>query len=529
MHALVLTLFISFSLASVTVETPFNVVACEETQLFWAGGIDPWTLRIVSASPPNQTLDEMTARTVPFNWVADPHSDGIPVIFQVQDSTGDLGQSSSFFIAPPRDKLLCGGPKQIDSSTLPAPTVVNVNPVEGGGGPPGPDPSTGSGEPDPTGSPSSGSGGDGEGPASSSQDAPPPTQGGPGSPPPTTESSPTGIGLSPSGPSVTPTSASPATLAPNSLAQSVPTANSDPGVFPSTDPAAAQGSPALSSADLTGGAAGQQQPAITLFSSGGDFTSLGAAGLPGQTAGSNNLTQKKAVMSGPIVGGIVAAALCVTLAAFCVILRCRRRRQRQPETTLYPFTAESSEHSTARVTTGRTGYPPSAFSSWGNNGDLADEYARSPTEQGAPVFIPDSTEEHGHSQPAWGKPAWGGQPARGGQPAWGSGQGQSPGPVESSYAAFTPRHNGASSSIDRNDPTSHQRFRGPVPKAMIDAYRAGPSNAPRDQGYGSPRTNGGTPVTPGFGEATSSWREGRELIVGSRQPIVGVPPPYTDT
>ena len=104
------------------------------------------------------------------------------------------------------------------------------------------------------------------------------------------------------------------------------------------------------------------------------------------------------------------------------------------------------EASIPREMVGRSGYAPSTFSSWGNHGDLADESALSPTSAGVT-----STES----------PPWEGN-----------------GTIESRYAAaFTPGHTASSSSIDRNDPTAQRRFRGPIPKNMMDALHPGPADS----------------------------------------------------
>lgn len=221
-------------------------------------------------------------------------------------------------------------------------------------------------------------------------------------------------------------------------------------------------------------------------------------------------------MSGAVIGGIIAAAVvCVLLVVFCALRGCRRRRS---STVPYPFSPDTgtsclcsnsyvlfffcafseASGSNPRQMVGRSGYPASTFSSWGNHGDL-DERAISPTAV--------STEA---------------------QPLWEVGQGT----IESRYqAAFTPGH-ASSSSIDRNDPSSHQRFRGPIPKSMTDARYAGPSTsstAIMGEQPSTPDLNNGPPART-FDEikpqAMPSWGTAHDMMAG-RHPIVGYPPPYT--
>jgi hypothetical protein len=157
---------------------------------------------------------------------------------------------------------------------------------------------------------------------------------------------------------------------------------------------------------------------------------------------------------------------------------------------------------------GRSGYPPSVFSSWGNHGDL-DERALSPT-----ATAVHSTE---------------------GQPMW-----EPQGTIESRYqAAFTPGH-GSSSSIDRNDPNSHHfRSRGAIPKSMTDAYHAGPSNR-AGPSSSSAAIMGEQPYSPNLndGHAPQVFDEIRpqempsrgtaqEMMAGRHPVVVGYPPPYT--
>jgi hypothetical protein len=254
---------------------------------------------------------------------------------------------------------------------------------------------------------------------------------------------------------------------------------------------------------------GPIEPAASVVQSGASST--GAAGN-GTDNGSNNVDlSKKNVMSGPIMGGIIAAAVCTLLAAICILRRCRRRRRSAVDRLAYPFGPMDAE-AVPREMVGRTGYPASTFSSWGNHGDL-DERTVSPTVV--------STEAH---------------------PQWEA----APGTIESRYqAAFTPGH-ASSSSIDRNDPTSHQRFRSraPIPKAMMtDARHVEPlpSNSapifvseqlvPYAPDVKSRDGPGPTATTPNFDDmrpqAMPSWGTMHDMMAG-RQPVVaGYPPSYT--
>jgi hypothetical protein len=206
---------------------------------------------------------------------------------------------------------------------------------------------------------------------------------------------------------------------------------------------------------------------------------------------------------GSIIGGVIVAVLCALLAAFCVTRRCRRRRKNY-DGVVYPFGAASaSEASIPRDMVGRSGYAPSTFSSWGNHGDLADESALSPTSAGVT-----STES----------PPWEGN-----------------GTIESRYAAaFTPGHTASSSSIDRNDPTAQRRFRGPIPKNMMDALHPGPADSSSSANFVEQpqrtRPDDANPV-PIFDEVRPqempSWGRQHDVMAGRHPVVVGYPPPYT--
>jgi len=151
---------------------------------------------------------------------------------------------------------------------------------------------------------------------------------------------------------------------------------------------------------------------------------------------------------------------------------------------------------------GRSGYPASTFSSWGNHGDL-DERAVTPAVA--------STEAHG-------------------PPPWEATQGT----LESRYqAAFTPGH-ASSSSIDRNDPSSHQRFRtrAPIPKSMTDARHAEPSDPSSaivgEQMHSADVTDHAGPTTYTFDEIQPQVMPSWGTALAGKHPVtIGYPPSYT--
>ncbi|KAK7005920.1 hypothetical protein R3P38DRAFT_1723920 [Favolaschia claudopus] len=165
----------------------------------------------------------------------------------------------------------------------------------------------------------------------------------------------------------------------------------------------------------------------------------------------------------------------------------------------YPF----SPHDTGtREMVGRSEYPASTFSSWGNHGDL-DERVVSPTMVSADAY------------PSWETTAHG--------------------TIESRYqAAFTPGH-ASSSSIDRNDPSPHQRFRSraPIPKGMTDTRHVVPSETPVnliDERIASANQVSSTNAlndTQPSAMMVPAARAVRDAMTGRQPPVSGYPPPYT--
>ncbi|KAJ7761075.1 hypothetical protein B0H16DRAFT_1812585 [Mycena metata] len=423
---------------------------------------------ILSASSPNPSLANLgSSPNSSIEWIVDI-TPGTSAIAFVQDSTGDSGQSAPFVIG--QRLVALGG---TCGGNVKAPTQP-VSPTA---------PSTTA---DPTGGHINDPGGGGStssdegGPQSTSTSDPSPT------------SSDDGKSNSDSTPSnLPPSSTFSSTSVIKSSTETAANFNSN---FTSESSSASNGAGALtppnfsfSGAGATGGAGGQIQPAATSLQSGGASSST-----TGQSGQSNSFT-KKNVTLGPIIGGAVAGVLCVSFAAFCLIRRCRRQPADTPDM-VYPFTNTSS---TARQVAGRS-YAAS-ISSWGNHGDL-EERALSPTSPGS----------------SEGNALW--------DPAQGT--------IESRYhAAFTPGHNGSSSSIDRNDPSFRQRFRGPIPKSMTDAYNTGPSDSSAailgEQSYDTEIINGNPMQT--FDEirpqVMPSWGTMHDVM--GREPVVGFPPPYT--
>ncbi|KAJ6594400.1 hypothetical protein B0H19DRAFT_1056702 [Mycena capillaripes] len=439
---------------------------------------------ILSASPPNIALENLGPTTAPsYAWNVAVGTAGTAIL-SVQDSLEDSGQSLPFTIQVRRT---LGGAcdTQVESGSLGLPVAspptgikvdnssATASSPQGGSQPtdPSTDPSTTSQQ----GSDSTS--------IDSGQDSSP--TGSPASSPSSSTSSPTSF--------IQPSTHSAAAFDFNSGSSSS-----------RSDATNSLSSSTFTLPETPGDQGGQILPATTVLQSGESSSATG------QTGGSNNSFSKKNVMSGSIIGGIIAAVLLVLLAAFCVLRRCRRRRSNTPDTTSYPFgTSDTaiSEASVPREMVGRSGYPASTFSSWGNHGDL-DERALSP-----------------------------GVGSSEGLPLWENGQST----IESRYqaavtpTAFTPGHTASSSSIDRNDPSSHHRFRGPIPKSMTDAYHAGPSSPSTAIMGEQPSTadlNDGYPAQgQGFDEirpqqAMPSWGTVHDAMTG-RRPIVGYPPPYT--
>lgn len=476
-----LTIPLSFGLVSV--DAPSSAGACQAVQLTWEGGVEPWSLSILSASASNSSLHNLgTSTSSLFTWTVDVPP-GTSVALQVQDSTGDVGQSPLFTIQQGTS---------IDGHCF---AGASTSPMKGqvGGGP------------DPLSSGVSSAAGDGSGSgeqvaSTSGVKVPGPSspQGGFAMSTNDTTSAPpqSGSGLDSSGSSSTSISSGSAKSVPSpnrdifsspssatsSFVASTRSSDSTPASNPSLSGSilpnpAAQGT--LSSE--SGAVAVGEQAGPTLGSTTAIASVSGTNAGTRQTAGSLGSASSPKSFTGPIIGGIIAAVLCGLLAVFCVLRRCRHRRSDMADR-IYPFSAENaSEGPVPREMVGRSGYAASTFSSWGNHGDLADERALSPATAGA------STD----SRP------------------WEAAQAQ--GTFESRYAAaFTPGHTASSSSVDRNDPDSQRRFRGPNPKNMINVlhptYAVPPSLA----------------VT-GMGEP---WRR-HEPADGRRPIVVSYAPSYT--
>ncbi|KAJ7141311.1 hypothetical protein C8R44DRAFT_866939 [Mycena epipterygia] len=497
MHACIVAIsafFIQLSFAQISVGTPSNVAACQTVQLSWQGGIAPRTVAIGmtaltlflsihltifqsirSASPPLPALENLgSSLGASFSWFVDPSVPaGTSVFVEVQDSTGESGRSSPFTIQP--------------GSTLRGSENITDTGTNTGGGVTSPSSTSqaGSGDlKDKTGDSQAGSS------DASAVAAVSPSAGN------FVDSGPASISSS-----STPTPTFPPETPSESSAQSFSAAlNSVLGSSTISDPAL--GGITRASSTPTGNETGQTLPATTGVLSPGGASSAG----PGQsTSGSDNTFSKNNVtMSGSVIAGIIAASVvCALLAACCVIRRCRRRRPDTPDRLSYPFSVSGgSQASATREMVGRSGYPASTFSSWGNHGDLADERALSPT---STPLVHGTTE----SQP------WEGEQ----------------GTIESRYAAaFTPGHIASSSSIDRNDPTSQRRFRGPIPKSMTDALPSDAPSAIPGEGLHNTRPTDGAPVQI-FDEIRPlempSWGTAHGMMTG-RQPVVaGYPPPYT--
>ncbi|KAJ7267608.1 hypothetical protein B0H12DRAFT_117097 [Mycena haematopus] len=448
---------------SITVTTPVGTIACDPVELSWQGGTGPWFQSILSSTPPNPAIEVLGSSTgPPYTWVVD--SD-IPA---VEDNVGDVGQSSPFTIARPGLGSACGS-DQISggsggTSSAPLPTGGSTDP-EGGTG----NASNSASPPTTTntgGGATTGAGGTSQHPQGGSQDPGDSSAGSPQADP---------NASSDSDPSISSTSSS-------STSSSTPIAVSStqsPAGFnfhfsasrsSSAITTNSLGSSAFTLSDPVGGG-GPIEPATGVLQTG--VSSTGTAG--NNDASNNSSFSKKNAISGPMIGGIIAATVVA-----------------------YPF-SPTDTGAVPRVMIGRSGYPASTFSSWGNRGDLDER----------PVSPMVSTE---------------------GPPLWEGGQGT----IESRYqAAFSPGH-AASSSIDRNDPSSHQRFRsrGPIPKSMTDARHVAPFPPPpaivSETPYTAVLKSRGGPTTATFDEVRPQAMPSIHDMMAGRQPVVaGYPPSYT--
>ncbi|KAJ7680782.1 hypothetical protein DFH06DRAFT_1405452 [Mycena polygramma] len=474
---------------------------------------------ILSAASPNPALVNLEPSNEPSTtWIIDL-SPGTSVILSVQDSTGDSGQSSTFSIharatlgggscdgtsqgtgggngtttvAPPN-----GGPVKIGSGNSTGTNGGDGNAGDSGAGDSGAGDSGTQGISDTSSSP----GGSQASPSQGGSQASSPEAHGGSQPTPSqgsdSSSVPSGHNLSPVSPASDPSSS---TSLPTSFAQSsgqsasASNSNSASGSSNSNEAIDSLASPTFTLPESLAGPGGQIQPATSVLQSGVSSSGTEQTGLSDNAA-------KKTVKSGPIIGGVIAAIVCVLLAAFCVLRRCRRRRPDAPDRLSYPFSMGDTEAAVRREMSGRSGYPASNFSSWGNRGDL-DERALTPAGAG-------SSE---------------------GQPMWEAGYGT----IESRYqAAFIPGHTASSSSIDRNDPTSHRRGHGAVPKSMTDTYHAEPSSPStaivEEQSHTTDLSDGN--AARDFDEilphAMPSWGTAHDMMAGRRPIVAGYPPPYT--
>ncbi|KAJ7066387.1 hypothetical protein C8F01DRAFT_699500 [Mycena amicta] len=409
---------------------------------------------------PIEPLGQTTAP--PFSWTINLSS-GTSVVLNVLDAAGNTGNSAAFTILAAAVGVICpqsGGQGSGQSGT-------DGNPPNGGGGGTGGSTNTTTNAGGGTGPTSGGSGGQ-----NSSQGQ------GQGQ----TETSLTFTSTTSTTTTTTSTTAATdtfdqLTVSANSASSSVDNSQSSLSV------------PNLS--DITPGAS---PPAIAILPSSSGVSS-NSSGSSQDNSNSNN-SKKSVVMSGPLIGGIVAGGLLFLLAMFLVVYRCRRRRRRASETILYPFDATDHSSDTTREMRGRAGYPPSTFSSWGNHGELGeDQRILSPTgtSEGHQAFNNGTTYNNtSPASPLEGASVESAYAYDGVQQTVNIDSRLPPSPT--AVAPVSPyisrqahphgHAHGTSSSIDldagRRVPSepgspAHpgQRFRGPIPKSMIDAYRAG--------------------------------------------------------
>ncbi|KAJ6507127.1 hypothetical protein C8R47DRAFT_1238813 [Mycena vitilis] len=470
---------------------------------------------ILSAASPNPSLVNLAPSNEPSTtWIIDL-SPGTSVILLVQDSAGDSGQSSTFSIHA-RTTLGGGSCDGSSQGTGGGNGTTTVAPPNGGNGKIGSGNSTGTDG----GDGNAGDSGPGDGGTQGGSDTSSspggsqalPSKGGSqasspeahgGSQPTPSQGSDSSSDLSGHnfGPISTASDPSSSTSSPTSFAQSSGQSasasnlkNSASGSSNTNAGIDSLASPTFTLPESVVGPGGQIQPATSVLQSGVPSSGTKQTGLSDNTA-------RKTVKSGPIIGGAIAAIVCVLLAATCVLRRCRRRRPDAPDRLSYPFSVADAEAAVRREMSGRSGYPASNFSSWGNRGDL-DERALTPAGAG-------SSE---------------------GQPMWEAGYGT----IESRYqAAFTPGHIASSSSIDRNDPTSHRRVHGAIPKSMTDAYQPEPSSPStailEEQLHTSDLSEGN--AARDFDEilphVMPSWGTAHDVMAGRRPIVAGYPPPYT--
>ncbi|KAF7308320.1 hypothetical protein HMN09_00680100 [Mycena chlorophos] len=477
------TFFLPLSFAQITAEAPATSAACSTVDLEWsdATGTGPFTLAYVFFSSrtwhsltmlrsifnaTNRAFIESLGSTPapPFPWDIDLPA-GAEVVFEVVDEQGAGAFSPLFTIAPP-----------VNASDCPT-SVEGVLPT----------------------------------------DPPPPKEATTASTPPSP--------ISPPPPTSSTTSTSSSTSSTSSFSQSstsrfsssvlVSTASSS---IPNTIIGTALGSTLAVTDDVL-------QPTLASNSN----ASTNGNGSDSENSDDSNTSAAKngsGTMSVGLIAGVCAAGVAFIAAILLLLRSCRRKRRRARETILYPFDGMSASPAVStREVRGREGSRASLFSSWGNHGDLA---TAGEEDGGGGAVSPALTSEGHHTLNSVLAASSSGthqpthvhaQSLESSEDAYG-GYGYQETPVSiqarlnsaNSEAVPTPvspygprphtnmhtRTHGASTSVDYSsgsqagagsEPTSPaspgQRFRGyananasanpsgPLPKSMIDAYRAG--------------------------------------------------------
>nr|GAT56839.1 predicted protein [Mycena chlorophos] len=476
------TFFLPLSFAQITAEVPATSAACSTVDLEWsdATGTGPFTLAYGIFNATNRAFIESLGSTPapPFPWDIDLPA-GAEVVFEVVDEQGNGAFSPLFTIAPPVNASDC--------------------PTAGGGG--------------------------GRVEGGSPSDPPPPKVVTTASTPPSP--------ISPPPPSPSTTSTSSSTSSASSFSQSstsrisssvhVSTASSS---IPNTIIGTALGSTLAVTDDVL-------QPTLASNLN----ASTNGNGSDSENSDDSNTNAAKngsGTVSVGLIAGVCAAGVAFIAAIFLLLRSCRRKRRRARETILYPFDGMSASPAVStREVRGREGSRASLFSSWGNHGDLATAGEEQTEERDAGGAVSSTVTSEGHhtlnsvlaasssgahqpthlraqslesSEDAYG--GYGYQETR--TPVSIQARLNSVGGSVHSEAAPTPispygprppanthtRTHGASTSVDYSsgsgsqagagsEPTSPaspgQRFRGyahasasgPLPKSMIDAYRAG--------------------------------------------------------
>ncbi|KAJ6625769.1 hypothetical protein B0H10DRAFT_2000572 [Mycena sp. CBHHK59/15] len=483
-------LFILPSFSSIVVDAPESAVSCQPVELSWQGG----TGIILDATPPNPALENLGSATTPFTWDVNLIPGNGNVILEVKDSTGAIAQSVPFTIQE-GSTIPVGGRCTASASTQ----------GHSGAGVPQGSSDTGSANT------SSSTDTSGSSDVSGSTD----TSG-------SADTGSSGISQSSQGGSVgvstgdgtallQPSPSDGSNLGASSFASTrfPPSSSSTSASFTDTKSSPPAATLLNSAAVSASGATESSSTALLAGSNGGEVvqtTPPGESPSPGigqpVTSGASSSFAKKNIMSGSIIGAIITAVLVSLLAAFYLTRRCRRRRLHTLDRLSYSF-SNTSEAPTTREVTGRSGYSASAASSWGNQGDLSDD------------------REAGSLSPTTVMVSAEGQ-------SWEADHGT----IESRYAAtFTPRHSASSLSIDRNDPSSQPRFRGPNTQITTDARHFRPSDSSaailgeqlhdeRSPDFDSPQSLCESRI-----HEMPSWTAIHHMT--ELKPIVGYPPPYT--